>query len=385
MTDIRFPHRVAAVRARMAEPETRTGEDGSTETTAAPVEALIISHLENVRYLTGFTGSNGLVVLTAGAAHFLTDGRYALQSAAEVPGFERTILPQGSSLSEVAGQKAKELGLKAVGFEAAHLPYSAYAALAKAVPDGVSLIPRSGVVESVRAVKDADEIAAIRRAITVADACFDYLLTIARPGRTEREVAWDMEVFMRSERGATRLSFDSIVGSGPNSALIHGRPSGRRLGESGGPEFLLCDFGCEVDGYCSDITRTVCVGGEPTDRMRAAYDAVRAAQQAALDAIRPGVPGRDVDTLARKLLAEAGFGEMQHGLGHALGRVVHDGPGLSQKSDVTLAPGMVLTVEPGVYVENWGGVRIEDDIVVTESGCEILTRSTKDLVAVAGA
>jgi Xaa-Pro aminopeptidase len=199
---------------------------------------------------------------------------------------------------------------------------------------------------------------------------------------TERELAWEMEVFMRTH-GASKLGFESIVGSGPNSALIHGRPSDRRLGESGQPEFLLCDFGCEVDGYNSDITRTFVIGGEPTAEQRKLYDAVLQAELAAIAAIKPGVPGKDIDKIARDLLTEAGYGEaFAHSLGHGLGRIVHDHPALGQKSEVTLVPGMIVTVEPGAYLEGFGGVRVEDDVLVTETGCEILTRSPKELLVI---
>jgi Xaa-Pro aminopeptidase len=370
LTDFRFPHRVEGLRALLPQ-----GEN--------PVEAIIVSNLENCRYLSGFTGSNALVLVTAAEAFFLTDGRYRLQSATEVPGYERIILPQGTSLAEAAGELVKRVGARTVGFEGGHLTFSGYEALKKAMPEEetVTLVPRGDAVESLRQVKDADEVAAIRRAIALADACFDFIRGTARAGMTEKELAWEMEVFLRHTKGATKLGFESIVGSGPNSALIHGRPSERVLGSSGGPEFLLCDYGCEVDGYNSDITRTFVLGGEPTPRQREIYEAVRRAQVAALEAIRPGMVGKDVDKVARDVLTEAGLGEaFGHGLGHGLGRQVHDHLAFSQKSEVVLKPGMVVTVEPGAYIEGLGGVRIEDDVLVTETGGEVLTHSTKELI-----
>jgi Xaa-Pro aminopeptidase len=369
-----FPHRVAALRAQIA-------------SVADPsIDGLLVTHLENAKYLTGFTGSNALVLMTPEDALFLTDGRYELQAAQQVPGFTRIIVPQGTTMQQAAVEEAKRLGLRRVGFEAAHLTVRSFDALRGAAATAAAgaetpleWVPLNNTVEAVRQFKDADELATMRRAIRLVDDCFQFIRDTVRVGMTERELAWEMEVFLRT-RGAQRLSFDSIVGSGPNSALIHGRPTDRRIGESGGPEFLLLDFGAQVDGYCSDLTRTLVVGGAPTEQMRAQYDAVRAAQQAALDAIRPGAKGRDIDTLAREALADRGFPPFAHGLGHMLGRVCHDGMALSQLSDVTLAPGMVLTVEPGVYVEGFGGVRIEDDVLVTESGCEILTTAPKELL-----
>jgi Xaa-Pro aminopeptidase len=321
------------------------------------------------------------VLVTAAEAFFLTDGRYLLQSAAEVPGFERIILAQGTSLAEAAGDLIKRVGSRKVGFEGGHLTYSGYEALKKATPETAALVPRDDAMQSLRQVKDADEVAAIRRAIAIADACFEFIRETARAGMTERELAWEMEVFMRHTKGAAKLGFESIVGSGPNSALIHGRPSDRVLGSSGAPEFLLCDYGCEMDNYNSDITRTFILGGEPTARQREIYEAVRRAQAAALEAIRPGMIGKDVDKVARDILTAAGLGEaFGHGLGHGLGRQVHDHLAFGQKSEVVLRPGMVVTVEPGAYIEGLGGVRIEDDVLVTETGCEVLTHSPKELI-----
>lgn len=366
MSEFRFPARVQGLRDALVREQ---------------VEAVVVSYLENVRYLTGFTGSNALVILTARTAHFLTDGRYAIQSAQEVGGFERVVLPQGSVLAQAAGDQIKPLDVRQVAFEEAHLSVKAFEELRSAMPDTVTLGGKSDLVETLRQRKDAHEIAALRRAVALADACFDHLRLITKSGVTEKALAWEIEVFLRS-RGAPRLAFESIVASGPNGALPHAKPSDRRLGESGGPEFVVFDYGAEVDGYCSDITRTLLVG-TPTPRHVEVYQAVLRAQRAALAAIRPGVTGKEVDQVARDVLGQAGLAErFTHSLGHSLGRVTHDGVGFSPTSEVTLAPGMVLTVEPGVYLENWGGIRIEDDIVVTDEGCAVLTQSTKEMVIV---
>ena len=375
-TDFRFPHRVSRLREALSKPIAQKEAPD-----LPPCDTLLVSDLENARYLTGFSGSNALLIVTQSAAVFLTDGRYLLQASREVPGWEIVIVPQGSVLAEVAGEHLERLGSRRVGFEAGNLTVSGYEASKKAVPDGMELIGRGGLVEGVRAIKDADEIKAIRAAVVIADACFDFIRQTVKSGMSEKQLAWEMETFMRQTKGATRLSFDSLIGSGPQSALIHGKPSDRVIGASGQPEFLLCDFGCELNNYCSDITRTFVVGGPPTEEQTRLYEAVLQAQMASIAAIKPGVTGKSVDTIARDILTAAGFGEaFGHGLGHQLGRVVHDGPAFSQKAEVTLAPGMVVTVEPGAYLENFGGVRIEDDVLVTETGCEVLTQSPKALI-----
>lgn len=375
MSDFAFPQRVAGLRARFELEADKFRR----------IDAFVVSHIENVRYLTGFSGSSGLVVVTKTEARFFTDGRYAQQAEREVPGFERVILPPSSVLLIAAGEWLREHPhVSCIGFEADHIPYSAFLTLDKTLdPDDraqQALFPRSGDVEALRAIKDESEIAKIRAACKLADACFEHLCGFIKTGMTEARVAWELESFFRLN-GAQKLSFDPIVGSGPNAALIHGRASERVIGSSGGPEFVLMDFGCVLDGYCSDITRTVVVGGEPTEKMRHVYDSVLAAQLTALAAIKPGVEGKSVDTLAREQLKAAGYGEMPHGLGHGLGRVVHDLPlpTFSPKATLTLAEGMVATVEPGVYIEGFGGVRIEDDVLVTAAGCERLTVSSKEL------
>ena len=379
----RYGHRVAGLREQIAKTAEPTKDKDGKEIAPDPIEALLVTYLENIHYLTGFSGSNALLIVSADRAIFITDGRYGLQSATEVPGFERVVLAPGTDMGEATAHLVERLGLRRVGYEKAHLTVAAFDSMKNHFPETVALLGKTNLVETQRRIKDAAEIAAIRNAVMVADACFEFIRQTAKVGMTERELAWQMEVFMRHTHGAQKLSFDSIVGSGPNSALIHGRPSDRRLGESGGPEFLLCDFGAQLNGYCSDLTRTFVIGGQPTDRMRKLYEDVHESLNLALAAIQPGVPGKDVDTIARESLTKAGLGEtFAHGLGHGLGRVVHDGPGLSQKADIVLTPGMVVTVEPGAYLEGFGGVRIEDDVLVTETGCEILTKSTKELLII---
>ena len=337
------------------------------------LQAFLVSDLENVRYLTGFTGSAGVCLITPDAGYFVTDGRYILQASTEVSSLEIRIDkdPPPARLGEIL----KDLSVP-VGFESDHVSVSQ---LGKWKEISMSdLVPVSGLVEDMRLVKDAGEIDLIRQAVAIVDAVFEQILGILNPGLTEKEVALEIDFRMR-RGGADKEGFDTIVASGPHSAWPHAHPTDRVLAEG---DFVKMDFGAFARGYNSDITRTV-VLGKPTERQQAIYAAVLNAQLKALDAIRPGVKGQEVDAVARESIAAAGFGDyFTHNLGHSLGRSVHDGPALGRTVERELAPGMVVTVEPGIYVEGLGGVRIEDDVVVTEGGCDILTRSPKELLSV---
>ncbi len=270
------------------------------------------------------------------------------------------------------------LGLTEVYFESS-LSYGTYAELAQELP-GVTLKPGKDLIGELRMVKDAGELERIRAAAAVTDACYSFVLGILRPGITEREVAVEIECFFR-RNGAERESFETIVASGSLAASPHASATEKPI-EAG--DLVLMDFGAIWHGYAADITRTVAVG-RADDRQREAYAAVLQAQEAAIQAIRPGVKGRDVDQVARDVVADRGFGDVcyAHGLGHSLGKHVHDGPALSRTSEVVLAPGMVITVEPGIYDPEWGGIRIEDDVLVTDTGCELLTHSAKEFTVIA--
>ncbi|MGI8969099.1 MAG: M24 family metallopeptidase, partial [Dehalococcoidia bacterium] len=242
----------------------------------------------------------------------------------------------------------------------------------------IELRPTEEIVETLRRVKDEGEIDLTRAACGIVDCAFEFIVTLVRPGVSERELATELEYFMK-KAGSEKEAFDTIVASGARSALPHGRASEKLL-EAG--DFITFDFGARVGGYHSDITRTV-VLGTASERQREIYQVVLDAQQAALAALRPGMTGKEADQVARDLIAAHGYGEQfGHGLGHSLGRHVHDGGGLSQRVEMTLEAGMVLTVEPGVYLENWGGVRIEDDVVLRDNGAEILTHAPKELIEV---
>lgn len=343
------------------------------EMTRREISALALSNPINVGYVSGFTGSTALAVVTPAQAVFIADSRYNLQAESQCPEF--TVRKAAPKPLETLAEVAKALGLKTLHFESATLTVAALEKWQEAL-EGVTLAPAADVVEPLRQVKDAGEIACIREAAEIVDRAFDFLLTITRPGVREMDLAIELEYFLK-KRGSEQEAFEIIVASGPRSALPHGRASEKRL-ETG--EFVTFDFGACRGGYFSDLTRTI-VLGKADERQREVYGIVAAAQQAVLDAIRAGADGKAVDAVARDLITARGFGDnFGHGTGHGLGRAVHDHPGLSVHSELTLAAGMVLTVEPGIYIDGWGGVRIEDDVVVTETGCELLTHAPKGLI-----
>jgi len=337
------------------------------------ISALLVTNIDNVRYLSGFSGSAGSCLITRSGAHFVTDGRYGIQARLEVKDFVvhiDTAQPQIELNSLL-----KSVGTP-IGYEADSLTVARLQHLQDAT--GRQFEAASGLVEELRLLKDADEIATIRQAVRIVDETFAQVIGFIRAGRTEKEIALEIDMAMR-RRGAEKAGFDTIVASGPHSAWPHAHPTDRIL-ERG--DFVTLDFGALYNGYNSDITRTVVVGA-PSDRQRQVYAVVLEAQLKALDAIRPGLKGKDVDAAARDIIERAGYGnQFMHSLGHSLGRTVHDGPGFGRTVEQELAPGMVLTVEPGIYVEGWGGIRIEDDVMVTADGCEILTRSAKTLLSV---
>jgi Xaa-Pro aminopeptidase len=339
--------------------------------------ALILDPV-NVGYLSGFTGSTAALLLTPAQAVFITDSRYAVQARAECPGVEFVITQSSGAYADTIAETIKRLDQRELALEAEYVTLAQYECYQKRL-EGFNLKPVSDLIAPLRRVKDAGEIAATRDACALADRAFEFVLTLLKPGAVEREIAAELEFFLKMQ-GAEKEAFDTIVASGPRSALPHGRAADRRLQVG---DFITFDFGARLNGYVSDLTRTV-VLGKATDRQREVYGVVLAAEQAAIAAIRPGAHGKAVDQVARDLIGARGFGEyFGHGLGHGLGRTVHDHVALSQRSELTLEPGMIVTVEPGIYIEGWGGVRIEDDVLVTETGCEVLTRAPRELIEVA--
>lgn len=336
------------------------------------IPAMLVSHIENVSWLTGFSGTYGRVLVSPTEARFLTDSRYAIQAAEQV-----AEMPVSTFKSPVDGddftlEHIRDMGFEAIGFEAANVTYATWEKWAQRF-QGVRLLPAADVFGALRMVKTEEEIAHVRDACRIADAAFEHIVRMIQPGVSEYDINLDLEFFIKRQGAA--LAFEPIVVSGERSARPHGRASDRVLRRG---DFLTLDFGATVNGYHSDITRTVVVG-EATDRHREIYQAVLDAQLAALDAIKPGVAAKDVDRLSRQVMGDlaAHFG---HGLGHGLGRIVHDSGRMNATSTDVFEPGQIWTVEPGIYIEGFGGVRIEDDVVVTEAGIEVLTHAPKEML-----
>ena len=336
-----------------------------------PVDALLLTDIGNIGYVSGFTGSTAQVVITPGEALFITDARYTLRAQAECTGFEIVQTPAGSGGYGDALKSVLEArpALKRLGFEAGHVTVSQFDTFRALVPE-LEWVSTSDVVETLRLVKDVGEVELIRNALTVAETAFQTVRPLLKSGTREQDFARELEFEMR-RLGASGAAFDTIVAAGLNGAHPH-HHAGDYVLASG--DFVTIDWGATVNGYNSDITRTYALG-KATPKQREIYAVVLDAQQKAIAAIQPGKTGKEIDAVARDYITEHGYGEaFGHSLGHSLGRSVHDGPGFSVRSDtLVLKPGMVLTVEPGIYLEGWGGLRIEEDILVTETGCEVLT------------
>ena len=341
-------------------------------------DAMLVSSGDNVRWLTGFSGSFGFVVLSESRAVFVTDSRYAIQAQEEVEGFEIESFGSPTTGKQALADLVHRLGLGSLGFEAASLSYKTVEEYRAALNDdghAVEMVPVGDAVSDLRMVKSEDEIAKIRRACALADAAFAHVQRLFQVGVVEYDLQLELEFYLRRHRAG--LAFDPIVVSGENSARPHGSATEKALAPG---DFLTLDFGATLDGYHSDLTRTVVIG-EPTERHREVYGQVLKAQLAALDRMRPGAKAHDVDALSREILDERGLAKyFGHSLGHGLGTVVHDVGRLGTNSPHVLAEGQVWTVEPGVYIPGFGGVRIEDDVVIREGGVELLTHSPKDLL-----
>ncbi len=346
---------------------------------AAGCDALLVTKLVNLRYLTGFTGSDGMVLVLPDELVFVTDGRYRDQSAEQLgaAGVEARIEIAGVEQREVLGAAVRASGIASLGLEADDVSWARQRSFAESWFPEVELQPTTGLVDDLRLVKDDGEVARIAAACEVADLALARVRHRLHDQLTEQEFGLELDTEIR-RLGATGNSFETIVGSGPNGAKPHHRPGSRRIIEG---DLVVLDFGALVDGYCSDMTRTLMVG-DPTPTQQRMLDVVTEAQQAGVDAIRAGEPAKAVDAACRQVIDDAGWGDaFLHATGHGVGLEIHEAPRVAATADATLAAGFVVTVEPGVYLPEHGGVRVEDTVVVTADGCRPLTLTPKSTPA----
>jgi Xaa-Pro aminopeptidase len=360
-------HRIQRVRDRLQEQEW---------------DALLVTNPNNRLYLSGFTGhdappldSAGFLLVTRRDLCLVTDGRYGIQANRELhPDLDVSVQIHQSSLLPTTIEQIKARGIRTLGFETAHILHLWWAQLTEAL-HGVTLHPSHNLVETLRAVKDPDELALIRKAISISDSAFNTVSARIEPGMTEKQVAWEIEKTMRG-LGAGDKAFGSIVAAGPNGALAHAVPGDRPIQEG---EPIVIDMGAHLQGYSSDMTRTIFLG-EPTDKFKEVYNIVLEAHLRAERELRPGMTGREADALARDVIDAAGYGEQfSHSLGHGIGLEVHEGPSLRKTVEDPIPAGSVTSVEPGIYIEGWGGVRIEDLVLFNEDGVEVLTQADKHM------
>jgi Xaa-Pro aminopeptidase len=337
-------------------------------------DAIIISQAENRRYLSGFTGSAGFLLISQQRAILATDFRYVEQAQSQAPDFD--IIKIQGEIAKWFPRLSSELDAHKLGFEGKDISFSLYKELTKATGEGrkeISLVPTDGLVESLRAVKDKEELKLIEKAAVLADAVLTEILPQVKPGISEKELAWEIESFLR-RNGSEPVPFELIVASGPNSALPHARPTDKIIR---GSEPVVIDIGAKVEGYTSDITRTICLG-EGDSNFHRIYDIVLGAQLTAMTTLQIGMTGEQVDRLARTVIEQAGYKDaFGHGLGHGVGLATHEEPRLGSNSTDILAEGMVFTIEPGIYISGWGGVRIEDMVVLEEGKVRPLTKARK--------
>lgn len=343
------------------------------------VDVLLISNPTNVTYLTGFSGDSSYLVVSRARSVLISDMRFTEQIAEECPGLEAKIRPPAQTLQAALGEVLQPLQPRSIGFESSHLSVADLESLRELAPT-LDWKPGRDRVEQQRMIKDVSEIEAIREAIRIAERAFDMFLAMLRPEDREKDLSDAMESYIR-RAGGTCSSFRTIVASGERAALAHAPPTHRSVGEG---EMLLVDWGASGSFYKSDLTRVLGTR-RISPKLESIYEVVLRAQEKALRAVRPGLKACDIDAEARSTIAEAGFGEFfGHGLGHGLGLQVHEAPAIRQHSQTVLQPGMIFTIEPGIYLPGWGGIRIEDDILVTPDGGEVLTHVSKELTAVFG-
>jgi Xaa-Pro aminopeptidase len=338
------------------------------------LDLLLVSFLPHVRYLSGYSGSNGLILISADACIFLTDFRYKDQAKQQVTNMtvkvvERELFSSLSGLSQVKQKRVK------LGFEAQHLSCKTYQTLRALLPECL-MVPTEKLVESLTVTKDNGEVAKIRKAVEITDRVFSEILDFIKPGTSELDLAAEIEYRMK-KRGSSTPYYQTIVASGKRSALPHGIASGKKIRKN---EFVTLDFGAVYDGYTADLTRTVMVG-KANRKQKQVYSTVLKAQQLSIGKARAGMKACDLDGVARRVIKRAGYGKyFGHGLGHGIGLQVHDNPAVNPTNQQRLEPGMVVTIEPGIYIPNWGGVRIEDDVLITQKGCRVLNKAEKNLI-----
>ena len=338
------------------------------------IDGLLITKKENRQYATNFTGSAGVVLIAAHKAIFITDFRYVDQAKTEIKAAE-IIMHKGNLEEEVANQVSK-LKIQKLGIEDNNMTLQQFKKLQKYIH--IEMVPVCEIIEDIRLIKDTSEIETMKIAATIADEAFHHIVTFLKPGISETDVRDELEFSMR-KKGATSSSFQIIVASGVRSSLPHGVASNKII-ERG--DIVTLDFGALYDGYCSDITRTVAIG-EPSEEFKKIYNVVREALKRGTEAIKPGETAKSIDDVTRNYITDCGYGQyFGHSTGHGLGLEIHEPLRLSQESKATLKEGMVVTVEPGIYIPNWGGCRIEDDIVITKDGYEVITKSNRELIAI---
>jgi len=356
---LKIDNRLQKLRQRLAESE---------------LDGILISQPENRYYLSGFDGSTGYLLITTKDAILATDFRYTEQAKRQAPDYE--IFRITNEVATWFPELIAGLNLKRLGFEAEHVSLAMYRRLTEALNKAQSplrLAPMNGLVESLRAIKEPEEVELITKAVAISDGAVEYIRDVGHTGMSEKEVAWEIEKFMR-EKGSQSLPFDVIVASGPNAALPHAKPSNRTV-QSGEP--VIIDIGAKVNGYCSDLTRTICLD-TPDNTFSKVYDTVLGAQLVAMATIKEGMTGEEADRLARVVIEEAGYGEaFGHGLGHGIGLAPHERPRLGPNSAENLVNGMIFTIEPGIYLTGWGGVRIEDVGIMENGKIRVITRARK--------
>ncbi len=339
------------------------------------IEAIFISQPENRYYLSGFDGSSGFLVITAKDTILATDFRYLEQAKAQAPDYDIFQITYGDITSWFP-KLITDLNLKSLGFEAGHVTFTMYRQLTEVlnkVQSQLRLVPVNELVESLRAIKEPEEIELINKASEITDSAFEYIKDMIHIGMSEKEVAWEIEKFLR-ENGSQTIPFDIIVASGSNSALPHAKPSSRAIQSD---EPIIIDIGARIEGYSSDLSRTICLD-TTNNTFNKLYDTVLGAQLTAMAIIKEGISGEEADTLARTVIEQAGYGEtFGHGLGHGIGLAPHEQPRLGPNSPEHLVNGMIFTIEPGIYLTGWGGVRIEDVVIMESGKLRVITKAKK--------